>query len=198
MFAVGRLGQAGKQAKHLISRALATTAQVQGQKGKPPSYFADKDFAQPPPVKPWGREWVDEGWPQDGTGFKDYPNWSEWSHQDRDPTAKYWDQQQRRHFGEPIHFYDDGLRHSIFDSPDHKKYTPGQNMGQMAVCFGILGLMLYYDMYVYDVASHEADIALPKPYAYNNLYLESGGNPAKEPDNWDLTREHNKTWYRYW
>jgi len=200
MLSFGRLSQ---HAKRLVApnqltsvcRALSTTAQMQGG-GSKKSEFADLDIAKPPEIKPWGKEWVDQGWPKDGTGFKDYPNWAEWSHQDRDPNAQYDDQQMRRNFGEPIHFYDDGLRHHIYDSSDQKKYTPHQCLGHFCVCFALLGLMLWYDRYVYDVTS--ADPCAPKPYPFNNLYLESGGNPGKEPDTYSLIKPHPQEWYSYY
>ena len=49
-----------------------------------------------------GPDWEDRGWKDDGLGLGDYPNLPERSYQLRDPYAKYWDQQDRRNFGEPV------------------------------------------------------------------------------------------------
>merc|ERR1719427_1314805 len=62
-----------------------------------------------PEIKPPGPEWIDQGWKDDGMGYGDYPNYVEWSYQNRDPNLKYFDQQNMRDFGEPIHVNDDIL-----------------------------------------------------------------------------------------
>ena len=49
-----------------------------------------------------GPDWEDKGSKDDGLGIGDYPNLPERSYQLRDPYAKYWDQQDRRNFGEPV------------------------------------------------------------------------------------------------
>ena len=49
-----------------------------------------------------GPDWEDRGPKDDGLGIGDYPNLPERSYQLRDPYVKYWDQQDRRNFGEPV------------------------------------------------------------------------------------------------
>ena len=49
-----------------------------------------------------GPDWEDKGWKNDGMGVGDYPNLPEHSQQLRNPYLTYWDQQDRRNFGEPV------------------------------------------------------------------------------------------------
>ena len=66
-------------------------------------FIAGNVHPNPPPVTPVsGPDWEDRGWKDDGFGLGDYPNLPERSYQLRDPYQKYWDQQDRRNFGEPV------------------------------------------------------------------------------------------------
>lgn len=131
-----------------------------------------------------GPEWIDQGWKDDGLGLGDYPNYIEWSYQQRDPNLKYFDQQQLRNYGEPLHLNDDILGVWMPDSAENLKYTPRQMVLHLSVALGLLASVVWYSEYVYDAKSR--DPAVPKPYPYNNLYLERGGDPDKEPTEEDL------------
>ena len=139
-----------------------------------------------PPIKPPGPEFIDVGWKDDGTGYGDYPNYIEWSYQNRDPNVKYWDQQMRRDFGEPLHVNDDSLSVWMFDDMSNYKYGPYEVLLHLSIALGLLFGVFYYSEYVYDVESKNP--ALPKTYPYNNLYIEMGGDPDREPTEAELTR----------
>ncbi len=56
-----------------------------------------------PPITPVsGPDWQELEWKDDGLAIPDYPNLPRRSYQLRDPNLKYWDQQDRRNFGEPV------------------------------------------------------------------------------------------------
>lgn len=141
-----------------------------------------------PPIKPPGPEWVDKGWKDDGTGFGDYPNYQEFSYQDRDPrpVEPYFDAQDRRYYGEPIHVNDDMLNMWMPDSTDNGRFTPFEMFLHLSTAMGLLGLLALYSEFVHK--EHEKDPAVAKVYPYNNLYLEMGGDPEKEPTEEDLKR----------
>ena len=134
-----------------------------------------------------GKEFVDKGWKDDGMGLGDYPNYAEWSYQNRDPNLPYWDQQERRHFGEPLHVNHDALNIWMPDDISNHRYKPREMALHLAVALGLLGGLVFYSEYVYDAPSRNP--AAPKPYPYNNLYIEMGGDPDKEPTEKDLTRK---------
>lgn len=140
-----------------------------------------------PEIKPWGPEWVQQPWPDDGTGHGDYPNWYRWSYQDRDPHATYDDQQERRNYGEPVHVSDMGLDYLMPDSVTYEKYTPVQSMAYLGVFAAIFAFIIYFDT-VIKPADGSWSPADPRPYPYNNLYIEVGGDPNREPDSYELTR----------
>ncbi|XP_057312752.1 NADH dehydrogenase [ubiquinone] 1 beta subcomplex subunit 8, mitochondrial-like [Hydractinia symbiolongicarpus] len=140
-----------------------------------------------PPIKPPGSEWIDQGWKDDGTGLGDYPNYQEWSYQNRDPNLKYWDQQERRHFGEPLHVNHDALNVWMPDDMTNHKYSHGEMALHLGIALSLLGAVVWYSEYVYDAPSRNP--AVPKPYPYNNLYLELGGDPEKNPTEADLKRK---------
>jgi len=140
----------------------------------------------PPPIKPPGPEWIDQGWKDDGTGLGDYPNYAEFSYQHRDPNLKYWDQQDRRNFGEPLHLNDDILNMWMPDDPTNFKYTPYEMVFHLSLALGSLAFVIWYSECVYDAQSKSP--VVPKPYPYNNLYLEMGGDPDREPTEAELKR----------
>ena len=138
----------------------------------------------PPPIKPPGPEWIPKEWKDDGTGYGDYPNYVEWSYQNRDPTAQYFEQQDRRHFGEPLHVNDDVLNMWMPDDISESRFTPREMLLHLTIALGILGGIVWYSEYIYDAPSK--DPAAPKLYPYNNLYIERGGDPNSEPTEEDL------------
>ena len=104
----------------------------------------------------------------------------------RDPYKKYWDQQERRHFGEPLHINDDILGVSMPDDPTNHAKTPREMLFHLSIVFGALGVLLWFSECVYKAQSR--DPAGPKAYPYNNLYLEMGGDPNMEPTQEELTQ----------
>uniref|UniRef100_A0A8D0GU08 NADH dehydrogenase [ubiquinone] 1 beta subcomplex subunit 8, mitochondrial n=1 Tax=Sphenodon punctatus TaxID=8508 RepID=A0A8D0GU08_SPHPU len=94
-----------------------------------------------------------EPYPDDGMGYGDYPKLPDRSQHERDPWYS-WDHSDLRHnYGEPIHWE--------FDF------------------FAFLGLImiLFYIGHLYPAYQPVG----PKQYPYNDLYLERGGDPNKEP-----------------
>ncbi|XP_066917761.1 NADH dehydrogenase [ubiquinone] 1 beta subcomplex subunit 8, mitochondrial-like [Clytia hemisphaerica] len=166
------------QSKTIQKSTLSTTFVRNGSTGNDPPA---------PPIKPPGKEFIDQGWKDDGLGLGDYPNYKEWSYQNRDPTLPYWDQQERRHFGEPLHVNHDALNIWMPDDISNHRYTPKEMALHLSIALGLLGGLIFYSEYVYDAPSR--DPAAPKPYPYNNLYLEMGGDPDKEPTEYDLKRK---------
>merc|ERR1712176_416216 len=146
-----------------------------------------------PPIKPPGKEFIDQGWKDDGLGFGDYPNYVEWSYQRRDPNLKYWDQQELRHFGDPLHVNHDALNVWMPDDISNHRYTPREMVLHLSIALGLLAGLVCYSEFVYDAPSR--DPAAPKPYPYNNLYLEMGGDPEKEPTEEDLKRKIPRPFY---
>jgi len=148
-----------------------------------------------PKIRPPGPEWVDQGWngEQKGNGWADYPNWVEWSYQNRDPRPKipYDDPQMRRYFGEPLHVNDDILSMHMPDVHTGPE-SYGEMMGQFLAFFGALAALWLWSEYVYDSPSRLP--VVPKPYPYNNLYLERGGDPNREPTAEELS-EPIFRWY---
>nr|XP_047125973.1 NADH dehydrogenase [ubiquinone] 1 beta subcomplex subunit 8, mitochondrial [Hydra vulgaris] len=149
-------------------------------------YSAHGDDSSIPDIKPPGPEWIDQKWKDDGLGHGDYPNYKEFSYQLRDPYKKYWDQQDRRDFGEPLHIEHDILSVWMPDESANHAKTYGEMFFHLCLAFGALGVLLWFSECVYDAKSR--DTAVPKPYPYNNLYLEMGGDPNRMPTKEELTR----------
>jgi len=135
-----------------------------------------------------GPEWVPEKWKDDGMGWGEYPNWKEWSYQHREPRPDeaYFEPQDRRYFGEPVHMNEDALNRWMPDDESNFKYTPYEMMSHLAVALGLIGGVVLWSEYVYD-AKARGPFAR-KPYPYNNLYIERGGDPDVEPSEEELTK----------
>ena len=139
---------------------------------------------------------MDQGWKDDGMGLGEYPNYTEWSYQSRDPNLTYWDQQERRHFGEPLHVNHDALNVWMPDDISNHKYKPREMVLHLGIALGLLGGLVCYSEYIYDAPSR--DPAASKPYPFNNLYLEMGGDPDKEPTEKDLKKKIPRPHYGWW
>ena len=131
-----------------------------------------------------GKEWVDKGWKDDGTGHGDYPNYAGFHYKSRNPLEDYFDTQERRHFGEPIHIDDELYTIWAPDDITNHVFTYRQMVAHCLGLFGILGGIILFSEFVYGAESRDPFVA--KPYPYNNLYLELGGDPNKEPTEEDL------------
>merc|ERR1712141_346918 len=135
--------------------------------------------AKTPPVMPVsGPDWEDRGPKDDGLGIGDYPNLPERSYQLRDPYVKYWDQQDRRNFGEPLHEEDDILSIWMPDRHDESMTTANEALRNLCIAFGLLGFIYYLSTFYNEENSSEV---VPKLFPYNNLYLENGGDPNLDP-----------------
>merc|ERR1711962_1391552 len=165
------------------------------------SYWDDPDglyqskFPEDPnppelPVTPPGAEWVDKGWKDDGTGFHGaYPNWEEFRYEDRDPrpAVPYFDRQQKRYFGEPVHVEDDMLNVWM---PDDGSADPELTLGRMltdfGVAFGCIGALIAIDVFFVD--GSERCPVVPKQYPFNELWVERGGDPNVIPTAEDIAK----------
>ncbi|XP_063817492.1 NADH dehydrogenase [ubiquinone] 1 beta subcomplex subunit 8, mitochondrial [Pseudophryne corroboree] len=114
-------------------------------------------------------------YPDDGMGYGDYPMLPDKSQEENDPWYS-WDYPViRRNFGEPMHWdIDKFIRTRVDTSPTT---VPFNTMCKIVVGFITAMLVMFYIGELYPVYPAIA----PKQYPYNNLYLERGGDPAKEP-----------------
>lgn len=95
------------------------------------------DFKPELPIAKPGAEWVDKGWPDDGTGFPGaYPNWEEFKleHRDPRPAVPYFCPQEKRYYGEPVHFDDDMLNvWQPYDGSQDPELTTGRMLTDLGV-----------------------------------------------------------------
>ncbi|KAL4834467.1 hypothetical protein H8958_003627 [Nasalis larvatus] len=117
-----------------------------------------------------------EPYPDDGMQYGDYPKLPDRSQHERNPWYS-WDQPDLRlNWGEPTHWHlDMYTRNRVDTSP-----TPVSWNVMCMQLFGFMAFMTFIfwvgDMYpVYQPVG-------PKQYPCNNLYLERGSDPSKEPD----------------
>uniref|UniRef100_A0A8C8VQY2 NADH dehydrogenase [ubiquinone] 1 beta subcomplex subunit 8, mitochondrial n=1 Tax=Pelusios castaneus TaxID=367368 RepID=A0A8C8VQY2_9SAUR len=116
-----------------------------------------------------------EPYPDDGMGYGDYPKLPERSQSERDPWYQWDDPFMRRNWGEPMHWdFDVFVRTRIDTSPTILPWNIlCRNVVLLFAFFGVLAWIgQKYPMY---------RPVGPKQYPYNNLYLEYGGDPSKEP-----------------
>ncbi|XP_065052310.1 NADH dehydrogenase [ubiquinone] 1 beta subcomplex subunit 8, mitochondrial-like [Rhopilema esculentum] len=162
----------------LPRRVLGATTQMISRLGStaPPT----------PPVTPVsGPDWEDKGWKNDGMGIGDYPNLPEHSQQLRNPYLTYWDQQDRRNFGEPLHEEDDAIGMWMPDRHDESTTTVAEACRNLAIAFGLLGFVYYLSTFYNEENSSEV---VPRMYPFNNLYLENGGDPNADPSTQPVKR----------
>ncbi|NP_001138336.1 NADH dehydrogenase [ubiquinone] 1 beta subcomplex subunit 8, mitochondrial [Pan paniscus] len=117
-----------------------------------------------------------EPYPDDGMGYGDYPKLPDRSQHERDPWYS-WDQPGLRlNWGEPMHWHLDMYNRNRVDTSP----TPLSWHVMCMQLFGFLAFMIFM-CWVGDVYPVYQPVG-PKQYPYNNLYLERGGDPSKEPE----------------
>ncbi|KAM9772949.1 NADH dehydrogenase [ubiquinone] 1 beta subcomplex subunit 8, mitochondrial [Syngnathus typhle] len=117
-----------------------------------------------------------EPYPDKGEGYGDYPKLPDRSQHERDPWYQWDHQDLRRNWGEPLHWdFDMYIRNRVDTSP-----TPLSWNSMCKQLFGFIGFMLFM-FYVGEKFPCYQPVA-PKQYPYNNLYLENGGDPEKQPE----------------
>ncbi|XP_076856622.1 NADH dehydrogenase [ubiquinone] 1 beta subcomplex subunit 8, mitochondrial [Brachyhypopomus gauderio] len=115
-------------------------------------------------------------YPNDGRGFGDYPMLPNKSQQERDPFYQWDHPDLRRNWGEPIHWeFDMFTRNRVDTSP-----SPVDWATMCKTLLGFIGFMLL--MFGLGEVFPSYQPVAPKQYPYNNLYLENGGDPEKEPE----------------
>ncbi|XP_028285934.1 NADH dehydrogenase [ubiquinone] 1 beta subcomplex subunit 8, mitochondrial [Parambassis ranga] len=115
-------------------------------------------------------------YPDNGEGYGDYPKLPERSQHERDPWYQWDHPDLRRNWGEPMHWHFDMLiRNRVDTSPSP---VPWSTMCKQL--FGFIGFMLFM-FYIGEKFPAYQPVA-PKQYPYNNLYLERGGDPEKQPE----------------
>uniref|UniRef100_A0ABI7YWV1 Complex I-ASHI n=1 Tax=Felis catus TaxID=9685 RepID=A0ABI7YWV1_FELCA len=115
-------------------------------------------------------------YPDDGMGYGDYPKLPDRSQQERDPWYDWDHQDLRLNWGEPMHWdLDMYIRNRVDTSP-----TPVSWNLMCKHLFGFVAFMLFM-FWVGETYPTYQPVG-PKQYPYNNLYLERGGDPTKEPE----------------
>ncbi|XP_007101615.1 NADH dehydrogenase [ubiquinone] 1 beta subcomplex subunit 8, mitochondrial [Physeter macrocephalus] len=117
-----------------------------------------------------------EPYPDDGMGYGDYPKLPDRSQQERDPWYDWDHPDLRLNWGEPMHWdLDMYIRNRVDTSP-----TPVSWNLMCKHLFGFVAFMLFM-FWVGETYPTYQPVG-PKQYPYNNLYLERGGDPNKEPE----------------
>ncbi|XP_028825676.1 NADH dehydrogenase [ubiquinone] 1 beta subcomplex subunit 8, mitochondrial [Denticeps clupeoides] len=117
-----------------------------------------------------------EPYPDDGQGFGDYPKLPNRAQQERDPWYQWDHPDLRRNWGEPIHWdFDMYIRNRVDTSPSVVDWNT-----MCKYLLGFVGVMLAL-FYLGDKFPAYQPVA-PKQYPYNNLHMERGGDPEKQPD----------------
>ncbi|KAJ8264348.1 hypothetical protein GJAV_G00148120 [Gymnothorax javanicus] len=115
-------------------------------------------------------------YPDEGMGFGDYPMLPARSQHERDPWYQWDHPDLRRNWGEPMHWdFDMFIRNRVDTSP-----SPVDWQTMCKHLFGFLGFM-FLMFYLGEKFPAYQPVA-PKQYPYNDLYLERGGDPNKEPE----------------
>lgn len=117
-----------------------------------------------------------ELYPDDSTGLRDYPKLTNCSQHERHPCYEWNHPDLRLNWGEPIHWdLDMYVRNHVDTSP-----TPVSWHVMCEQLFGFVTCMVFM-FWAGDMFPSYQPVG-PKRYPYNNLYLEQGGNPTKEPE----------------
>ncbi|XP_076616132.1 NADH dehydrogenase [ubiquinone] 1 beta subcomplex subunit 8, mitochondrial [Chaetodon auriga] len=117
-----------------------------------------------------------EPYPDNGEGYGDYPQLPDRSQHERDPWYQWDHPDLRRNWGEPLHWDFDMYTRNRVD-------TSGSPVAWSTMCkqlFGFIGFMLFM-FYMGEKFPCYQPVA-PKQYPYNNLHLERGGDPEKQPE----------------
>ncbi|XP_038181683.1 NADH dehydrogenase [ubiquinone] 1 beta subcomplex subunit 8, mitochondrial isoform X2 [Arvicola amphibius] len=117
-----------------------------------------------------------EPYPDDGMGYGDYPKLPDRSQQERDPWYEWDHPDLRLNWGETIPWdLDMYIRNRVDTSP-----TPVSWNVMCKHLFGFVAFMAFMFWVGETFPSYQP--VGPKQYPYNNLYLEKGGDPTKEPE----------------
>ncbi|XP_025070996.1 NADH dehydrogenase [ubiquinone] 1 beta subcomplex subunit 8, mitochondrial [Alligator sinensis] len=105
----------------------------------------------------------------------DYPKLPNRSQEDRDPWYPWDDRFHRRNWGEPIHWDFD-----MFVRP--RVDTTATMIPWKTMCTWFFSALAFMIFMFWVGAKYPSYMPVgPKQYPYNNLYLERGGDPNKEP-----------------
>ncbi|XP_008287044.1 NADH dehydrogenase [ubiquinone] 1 beta subcomplex subunit 8, mitochondrial [Stegastes partitus] len=117
-----------------------------------------------------------EPYPDKGEGYGDYPMLPNKSQHERDPWYSWDHSDLRRNWGETMHWdFDMYTRNRVDTSPTVVPYH-----SMVKDLFLFLGFMAFMFYVGYECKSYQP--VGPKQYPYNNLYLEKGGDPEKQPE----------------
>uniref|UniRef100_W5LMJ2 NADH dehydrogenase [ubiquinone] 1 beta subcomplex subunit 8, mitochondrial n=1 Tax=Astyanax mexicanus TaxID=7994 RepID=W5LMJ2_ASTMX len=114
-------------------------------------------------------------YPDDGKGYGDYPMLPNRSQQERDPWYSWDHPDLRRNWGESMHWdFDMYTRNRVDTSPSPVDWSTMSKtlLGYLGFMLLMFGLGEVFPMY---------QPVMPKQYPYNDLYLERGGDPEKQP-----------------
>lgn len=116
------------------------------------------------------------GWCSLSLRYGDYPKLPDHSQQERDPWYDWDHSDLRLNWGEPLHWnLDMYIRNRVDTSP-----TPVSWDVMCKHLFGFVAFMIFM-FWLGDTYPTYQPVG-PKQYPYNNLYLERGGDPSKEPE----------------
>ncbi|XP_053163601.1 NADH dehydrogenase [ubiquinone] 1 beta subcomplex subunit 8, mitochondrial isoform X2 [Hemicordylus capensis] len=116
-----------------------------------------------------------EPYPDDGLGYGDYPKLPDRSQHERDPWYDWDHPDLRRNHGETMHWdFDMFVRTRVDTSPTPLSWHTMRNYLVGFISFMVVMCILGEIYPSYQPVG-------PKQYPYNNLYLERGGDPNKEP-----------------
>ncbi|KAM4623851.1 NADH dehydrogenase [ubiquinone] 1 beta subcomplex subunit 8, mitochondrial [Polymixia lowei] len=117
-----------------------------------------------------------EPFPDNGEGYGDYPQIPNRSQHERDPWYQWDHPDLRRNWGEPMHWnFDMFIRNRVDTSPSPVSWsTMCKHLG------GFVGFMLF--MFYLGGQYPAYQPVAPKQYPYNDLHLERGGDPEKQPE----------------
>ncbi|XP_028937362.1 NADH dehydrogenase [ubiquinone] 1 beta subcomplex subunit 8, mitochondrial [Ornithorhynchus anatinus] len=115
-------------------------------------------------------------YPDDGMGYGDYPMLPNRSQHERDPWYEWDHPDLRLNWGEPMHWdFDMYIRNRVDTSPTAISWD--------TMCRHLFGFIFFMGFMFWVGEKYPSYQPVgPKQYPYNNLYLERGGDPSKEPE----------------
>ncbi|XP_056286172.1 NADH dehydrogenase [ubiquinone] 1 beta subcomplex subunit 8, mitochondrial [Pseudoliparis swirei] len=161
-----------------ISAILSGSRAASGtSKGSLPGPYPTTDKEREAAAKKYNIRLADyEPYPDNGEGFGDYPKLPDKSQHERDPWYQWDHPDLRRNWGEPMHWnFDMFIRNRVDTSPSPVDWPTMRKQ-----LLGFIGFMLFM-FYLGEIFPAYQPVA-PKQYPFDNLYLEKGGDPEKQPE----------------
>ncbi|XP_041350588.1 NADH dehydrogenase [ubiquinone] 1 beta subcomplex subunit 8, mitochondrial-like [Gigantopelta aegis] len=162
----------------VLRRSISATSVLQNwNKDWKPGPYPTTSEERAAAAKKYGMRVEDyDVYPDDGMGYGDYPKLPYVSGDVRDPYEDWDIPELKRNFGEPLHVDYDAIGEDRWNASANPR-VPYWRM--ILTTFSVLGgiALVFYITLPYP---HFLP-AMQKQYPFNNLYLENGGDPDKEP-----------------